>query len=167
MLLPSFLDRRCQSLPFQETGHFSDLLFAGQMCHARGGRRRRSGGSSASPLSIRFSTSPSLPLPLPLSITIYYLPPSAEGGATMSATVPSSERASERRCLTMPLPLRDHHAFLPPFSLSSPLSLPARSLSLVLPEDHGWREATFRQREEFDRRTIRSRNWTSFAIPPF
>ena len=49
----------------------------------------------------------------------------------------------------MPLPLRDHHAFLPPFSLSP---LPARSVSLVLPEDHGRREATFRQREEFCRK---------------
>ena len=63
----------------------------------------------------------------------------------------------------MPLPLRDHHAFLPPFSLSP---LPARSLSLVLPEDHGWREATFRQREEFDRKIDHKKmNLDVIAIP--
>ena len=87
--------------------------------------------------------------PRPPSLYNDILFASIGGGAAMSATVVVVAGASGRRCLTMPLPLRDHHAFRPPFSLSP---LPARSLSLALPEDHGWREATFRQREEFDRK---------------
>ena len=51
----------------------------------------------------------------------------------------------------MPLPLRDHHAFLP--TPPSPSLFSLFSLSLLLSDDHGWREATFRQIEGFDTRS--------------
>ena len=94
--------RRGQKLPFQDPGRFGDLLFAGQMCHARGGgprrrrrRRRRSGGSSASPLSIRFSTSP---LSLYNDILFASIASAASTGGGGGATMGATERASEWRC---------------------------------------------------------------------
>ena len=81
----------------------------------------------------------------------------------MSATVVvgTSERAGERAevfddAIAVARSSRIPSSLLPLAPLLP--SLRALSLSLVLPEDHGWREATFRQREEFDRRMIRERN---------
>ena len=92
--------------------------------------------------------------PRPPSLYNDILFASIGGGAAMSATVVVVVRASERAevfddAIAVARSSRIPSSLLYP--LPSPAPLPARSLSLVLPEDHGWREATFRQGEEFDR----------------
>ena len=135
-MLPPFCRQR-QKWPFQDPGCFSDLLFAGQMCHAREEDR---GTEAAAQLLLFLFVFPR-PLFPPLSLyndticlhhsrlRLHGLP-WADGRYRASGGV---------MAMPSPTPLRDHHAFLLPS-----LFLPLRS------DDHGGREATFRQIEGVD-----------------